>query len=162
MKEKECFICHQIKPLDEFYLHRGMTDGHLGKCKECTKAYVRGRKEISRVRDLKRYRENPKRYLKHKYYMIKRRCSGLHSNVPYQDASFQRYAKKGLHFTLEEWMSWCDDTYPIFIRLYEAWQKSGFKCTMAPSVDRIDNERGYYLDNIQWMTSAENTKKGPF
>lgn len=38
---KVCFKCHTEKSLDEYYAHKEMADGHLNKCKDCTKRDVK-------------------------------------------------------------------------------------------------------------------------
>ena len=53
---KVCFKCGVEKPINEFYKHPQMADGHLGKCKECAKLDAK----IRRVNNLESVREYDK------------------------------------------------------------------------------------------------------
>lgn len=50
---KKCFKCECVKPLSDFYKHKMMSDGHLNKCKECTKKDVK----VNRSEKVEYYRE---------------------------------------------------------------------------------------------------------
>lgn len=51
--EKRCFKCGEVKPIDSYYRHPQMLDGHLNKCIECTRKDVREHRE----KNLDRFRE---------------------------------------------------------------------------------------------------------
>ena len=63
---KVCYVCDVEQPLSEFSEHSGMADGHLNKCKSCTRAYTRNRRmdpvfgEQMREKDRERF-QTPER-----------------------------------------------------------------------------------------------------
>ena len=57
---------------------------------------------------------------------------------------------------LQEWLF----TQTNFDELYEAWINSGYLKNLIPSVDRLDDYKGYSLTNIQLTTWEENKKRG--
>ena len=63
---KTCFKCGKKKDLSEFYRHKQMADGLLGKCKQCTKddvtAHRNANLEKARAYDRKRGLRNSKEY----------------------------------------------------------------------------------------------------
>ena len=57
---KVCFECSIKKPLCEFYTHKKSKDGHVNKCKDCTKKDVHANrlKNIEKIREYDRNRPN--------------------------------------------------------------------------------------------------------
>jgi len=62
-------------------------------------------------------------------------------------------------YTVNELRTWFRN-HPMANALYDAWRLSGYRQGLIPSVDRIDDSKGYSFDNIQLMTWAENKAKG--
>lgn len=63
---KACFKCGVEKPLSSFYKHSEMGDGHLNKCKECTKMDVKIHREenLERIQEYDRNRPNHTKRIK--------------------------------------------------------------------------------------------------
>lgn len=47
-----------------------------------------------------------------------------------------------------------------FQGLYRQWIASGYDRKQSPSVNRVDNKKGYDLENIEWMTHSVNSMLG--
>lgn len=47
-----------------------------------------------------------------------------------------------------------------FLNLFEVYKNNNFSRKLAPSVDRIDSSKGYAIDNMEFVTMSENSRRG--
>lgn len=87
---KTCFKCNESQPLTEFYKHGQMADGHLNKCKACTRrdSNRNRRRNIDKIQayDRMRYRrdEYRRRQLRSLYWARtpdQKKCNYLVGNA---------------------------------------------------------------------------------
>ena len=94
--KKKCFRCLRMLPKSEFYPHPGMSDGLLGKCRDCTR-------DDSKTRRLKKmgdpiWREREKQRMREK---------GLKANREYPEVATARRAVRSLGRSRDRhWHHW--------------------------------------------------------
>lgn len=101
---------------------------------------------------IKKYEKTPNGFLMRMYRNMKSRITGV------QAAKFHLYAGKEL-LGKEEFYEWAKNS-PKFWELYEAYKYDNYNRKLAPSVDRIDSELGYCIENMEWVTHSENSRRG--
>ena len=163
--------------LKRYYTGKKCCHGHIserftsnGRCIECMKIVAASpeyketvrlwinknrdkRKAISRRSKL-RIKSCPKRYLKNAYTNMRYRCYGLKRTHP----SYIVYVGVQCKITLEEFIEWSmkESDFP---EIHKKWKDARFESTLAPSLDRIDSDIHYSIDNIQWLTRSAHAYK---
>ena len=100
----------------------------------------------------KKYEKTPNGFLMRMYRNMKSRITGV------QAAKFHLYAGKSL-LDKEEFYEWAKNS-PKFWELYEAYKHDNYNRKLAPSVDRINSSLGYCVENMEWVTHSENSRRG--
>ena len=151
MESKKCSHCHLEKPLSNFSKSSYSADGLRYECKICSKIYnSRNSKNHSNTFPYARRRRE---FIYFVYCMYKR----MHDRTKNYDKHHRAYAGREI-CSKREFVNFAKNNNTLFT-LYANWQKSGFKLFDTPSVDRKNNDFGYSLDNIQFLTLIENIQK---
>lgn len=127
---KECKDCHVTKSVDEFYR------SNKSVCKVC----IRKRTNDNYKKLGNGYDFTYKGVIRVLYKTQKRhqKLRG-HGDMPY---------------TKNELKIWLEDNG--FKESFEFWKKSGYINELKPSIDRLDDFKGYDFDNIRLVTWKEN------
>lgn len=167
METKICNTCEKEKPIDEF-----RTWFHKKRNKFYTKNKCRG----CELKDHRQYyKDNPERFSEYgkqwreahpdysKRSAKKWRLDNPHKHL-LKHAKY-RALEKNIEFDLdEEWVKdklngVCERTLiPFYIGPYEKHRRHPF----APSIDRIDNNKGYTKDNCQVVVWMYNQMKNEY
>jgi hypothetical protein len=107
------------------------------------------KKAIRRDRD-KIYRRSKPGLVRRCWHKMKQRISGKNTLNPHL------YAGKEL-LPVDTFIEWARDSKDLD-RLHDQWVKSGYDIRYTPSVDRINSNIGYVLENIRWVTHQENSR----
>jgi hypothetical protein len=132
MNKKRCSHCKEIKTTDKFYKNKNYKDGFLNCCIVC-------HKEIQRKYDFSK--------------------DGIISKVySCQKNNSKRRGFEPPKYTKEEFKKWVL-SQDIFHKLHEIWVNNNYQKRLKPSIDRIDDNYGYSLDNIQITIYQSNIRK---
>ena len=126
---KQCTKCKVTKSLIDFYIETSRIDGHKNECKKCSSKTALAHS---------RTREGLCKVIF--YSQIKSSVKRKHNPPTY---------------TKKELIKWMLSQFN-FESLYSNWVKSHYAKLYRPSCDRINNSKGYSLDNIQLVTWQKN------
>ena len=154
MELKQCSKCKEHKLLNYFPKKNTTRDGLHYYCKPCynernRKYYLSHRKEVKRI--IRNYRDRRKTDLE---IYVKLLYSNMVSRTK------RNPEKYGMTILSRKRFYKLASNNIILTRLFKEWHKSGHERKLTPSVDRINNLKGYIEGNIQFLTLEQNYKKG--
>lgn len=151
--EKECNSYSVLKPLQEFIKMRSNSTGYGAICKVCSNTRQREYRESNDQACSRKYEKTEKGYLMRTYRNMQSRVKGILKNKSHLYEGLPLLSKK-------EFYEWSLSPDVGFTRLLAKYKASNYDHKQAPSIDRIDSNLGYTLDNMRWMTHSENSKLG--
>lgn len=129
---KVCPKCKEEKELSEFHKDSRKKLGVRSSCKVCV---LKVKLDSSRT------------------------VSGLVEKIySSQKSTSKKRGHNAPEYSLEELKQWFTKQ-PNFTVMYDTWVASDYNTKLVPTVDRLDTEEGYSMDNIQLLTFKDNSER---
>ena len=153
---KKCYKCKELKSIESFHTDNTRKDKLSGKCKKCKNLVD---KEYSKKRRAKR-KNLRKNKIKFEDYNKRRR--ELHRIDPTKrlwGGAKRRAKRKGIEFNILTYKSL--PKVPKYCPILGIPLKvgKGAGTDNSPSLDRINNNKGYTIENIQIISRKANQMK---
>ena len=116
------------------------------------KAYLAEYRKRTRNAATYKYEKTVPGFLMRKYRNMLSRVNGV------QKSKHHLYSGKHL-LSKDEFYAWSKVSGEFFT-LFDAWEISGYDRKLCPTVDRIDSSKGYFVENMRWITHSENSSLG--
>ena len=117
-----------------------------------TNAEQREYRRLTNNAATKKYEKTKKGFLMRLYRNMQSRIEGV------QAQKHHLYEGKEL-LPRNEFYRWALASKDFHV-IFEAWERHGHVRKLAPSVDRIDSDLGYSIENMEWVTHSENSRRG--
>ena len=150
--DRKCNRCGAVKPIEAFKKHPDCKLGRSPRCMDCELAYMREYRQKSGNLATRRYEKTKRGFLMRLYRNMQSRVTGV------QQQKLHLYSGKSL-LPRDQFYEWAI-TSSEFHELFAAWEFSEYARQYTPTVDRIDSAIGYELDNMEWVTHSENSRRG--
>ena len=151
-KTKKCPVCGEVKPIRDFSRDRKKKDGCYHCCKLC------------KNKDETKYRSTETGFLKHKYAKLYRKEKEFKRLLTFEEfvAAWEKH--KSIYGMRSAWGPGphnLEQHKPItIIWLGKGGSKKGKKPIASNlSIDRLDNNRDYTIQNILFIRGDENARK---
>ena len=155
--EKVCFCCKIPKLAKDFPKNSQLVGGLHTWCKQCCSEKHKISEYAKKSGEVRKQRMKSDPIFADKIKKAKNENRKKNIVTSLYLSCKSRASKKGLEFNLTKE----DILIPEFCPILKVSIKCGTKqdYSYSPSVDRIDNDRGYTKDNIQVISKKANTMK---
>lgn len=149
---KKCKLCGLEKDDTQFKKHPETRDKLTGNCKSCLNLQQRESRKANGNKHTKVYEKSYHGFLMRAYRNMKSRISGIQTDKAHLYKNLDIIDKD----SFVEWSLLND----VFYDLFKVWKSNCYNRKLTPSVDRINTDIGYSLDNMRWITHSENSRLG--